>query len=230
MNDFSQLEKKLNIEFKDKNLLTQAFVHRSFLNESPNFELSHNERLEFLGDAVLELVVTEYLFSNYADKLEGEMTAWRAALVNTKMLSQTSKELGFNDYLLLSAGEIKENGKARQYILADTFESFVGALFLDQGLEICKKFIIVNLIKELPKIIKEKLYEDDKSSFQKEAQEKVSITPNYRVLNEEGPDHDKSFTVGVYLGEKLIAEGKGSSKQEAEESAAKKALEVKNWN
>jgi len=229
MKDFSGLEKQLNIEFKNKDLLTQAFVHRSFLNENSDFKLSHNERLEFLGDAVLELVVTEYLFLNYTDKLEGEMTAWRASLVNTKMLSQTAKELGFNDYLLLSQGEIKEEGKARQYILADTFESFVGALFLDQGLEICKKFIITNLVKELPKIIEEKLYEDDKSSFQKEAQEKVSITPSYRVLKEEGPDHNKSFTVGVYLGDELVAEGKGSSKQEAEEAAAKKALEVKNW-
>ena len=228
--DFSGLEKKLNIEFKNKDLLTQAFVHRSFLNENTGFKLSHNERLEFLGDAVLELVVTEYLFLNYEDKTEGMLTSWRASLVNTKMLSKTAKEIGFNDYLLLSQGEIKEEGRARQYILADTFESFIGALFLDQGLDICKKFIITNLVKELPEIIENRLFEDSKSSFQKEAQEKVGITPTYQVINEEGPDHKKSFTVGVILEKELIAEGEGSSKQEAEESAAEKALEIKNWN
>ncbi len=230
MKDLLELEKQLNIKFKNKDLLTQAFVHRSFLNENTDFKLSHNERLEFLGDAVLELVVTEHLFLNYPDKSEGILTTWRASLVNTKMLSKMAKEIGFNDFLLLSQGEIKEDGRARQYILANTFESFVGALFLDQGLDICKKFIITNLVKELPKIIKNRLFEDDKSSFQKEAQEKVGITPTYKVLNEDGPDHNKSFTVGVYLLKELIAEGKGASKQEAEESAAETALKIKNWN
>jgi len=218
--DFSQLEKDLGVEFKDKDLLTQAFVHRSFLNETPDFKLSHNERLEFLGDAVLELVVTKYLFLNYPDKLEGELTVWRASLVNTKMLSKTAKRLGFNDYLLLSQGEIKEEGKARQYILADTFESFIGSLYLDQGIEICKDFIIKNLIKELPKIIKERLFEDAKSCFQKEAQEKVGITPTYSVLKESGPDHKKDFVIGVFLGKELVAKGEGSSKQEGEEASA----------
>ncbi|MBU3942878.1 ribonuclease III [Patescibacteria group bacterium] len=230
MKDLLELEKQLNIKFKNKDLLTQAFVHRSFLNENTDFKLSHNERLEFLGDAVLELIVTEHLFLNYPDKSEGILTTWRASLVNTKMLSKMAKEIGFNDFLLLSQGEIKEEGRARQYILANTFESFVGALFLDQGLDICKKFIITNLVKGLPEIIKKRLFEDDKSSFQKEAQEKVGITPTYRVLNEEGPDHNKSFTVGVYLVKELIAEGKGASKQEAEESAAETALKIKNWN
>ena len=230
MKDFSQLEKKLDVEFKDKDLLTQAFVHRSYLNESPDFKLSHNERLEFLGDAVLELVVTEYLFLNYPKKLEGELTAWRAALVNTKMLSKISKGLGFNDFLLLSQGEIKEDGKARQCILADTLESFIGSLFLDQGLEICKNFIIKNLLKELPKIIKNRLFEDDKSCFQKEAQEKTGITPTYSVIDESGPDHKKNFVVGVYLGDELVAKGEGYSKQEAEEAAAEEGLRVKNWN
>lgn len=230
MKNFSQLEKKLDIKFKNKDLLTQAFVHRSFLNENTKFKLSHNERLEFLGDAVLELVVTQYLFLSYPKKLEGELTSWRAALVNTKILSRMSEEIGFNDFLLLSQGEIKEKGKARQYILADTFESFVGSLYLDQGFEVCEEFIKKYLIKELPKIIKERLFEDDKSSFQKEAQEKVGITPTYKVIKHSGPDHEKSFIVGVYLGKELIAEGEGSSKQEAEEAAAKRGLENKNWN
>ncbi len=230
MMDFSQLEKKLDIEFKNKDLLVQAFVHRSFLNENTKFELSHNERLEFLGDAVLELVVTQYLFLNYPKKLEGELTSWRAALVNTKILSRISEEIGFNDFLLLSQGEIKEQGKARQYILADTFESFVGSLYLDQGFKVCEKFIVKHLIKELPKIIEERLFEDDKSSFQKEAQEKVGITPAYKVVDHSGPDHKKNFTVGVYLGKELVAKGEGSSKQEAEEAAAKQGLENKNWN
>jgi len=227
---FSNLEKKLNIKFKNKDLLIQAFVHRSFLNENPSFNLFHNERLEFLGDAVIEHVVTDYLFLNYPKKLEGELTTWRAALVNAKMLSNISQEIGFNDFLLLSQGEIKETGKARQYILANTFESFIGSLYLDQGIEMCKDFIERHLIKELPKIIEERLFEDDKSNFQKQAQERVSITPTYDVLEESGPDHNKHFIVGVFLAKELIAKGKGFSKQEAEESAAKEALKLKNWN
>jgi ribonuclease-3 len=227
---FKELEKKLNIKFKNKDLLIQAFVHRSFLNENPDFNLFHNERLEFLGDAVIEHVVTDYLFLNYPKKLEGELTTWRAALVNAKMLSKVSQEIGFNDFLLLSQGEIKEKGKARQYILANTFEAFIGSLYLDQGIEICKDFIEKHLLKELPKIIEERLFEDDKSNFQKQAQERVSITPTYSVLEESGPDHNKHFIVGVFLGKELIAKGKGFSKQEAEESAAKEALKLKDWN
>lgn len=229
MKDFSKLEKKLNIRFKDKDLLIQAFVHRSFLNETPDFKLFHNERLEFLGDAVLEHVVTEYLFLNYPKKLEGELTSWRAALVNAKMLSKLSQKLGFNDFLLLSQGEIKETGKARQYILANTFEAFIGSLYLDQGIDTCKDFIKKHLIKELPQIIKERLFEDDKSYFQKQAQERAGITPTYEVLEESGPDHNKRFTIGVFLGKDLIAKGKGLSKQEAEEEAAKEALKAKEW-
>lgn len=227
---FKKLEKKLSINFKNKDLLIQAFVHRSFLNENPDFELFHNERLEFLGDAVIEHIVTDYLFLNYPKKLEGEMTSWRAALVNAKMLSRISQEIGFNDFLLLSQGEIKETGKARQYILANTFESFIGSLYLDQGIEICKDFITKHLIKELPQIIEERLFEDDKSNFQKQAQEKVSITPTYNVLEESGPDHNKKFVVGVFLGKDLVAKGEGFSKQEAEEAAAKQGLKIKNWN
>lgn len=229
MKDLSKLEEKLKISFENKDLLTQAFVHRSYLNESPDFNLPHNERLEFLGDAVLEHIVTDYLFLNYPEKAEGELTSLRAALVNTKMLSFVAKELGFSDFLLLSAGEIRENGRARQYILADVFEAFIGSLYLDQGLDLCKDFITKHLIKELPRVIEDGLFKDSKSEFQERAQEKVGITPTYKVLKEQGPDHQKTFVVGVYLKDKLIAEGQGASKQEAEELAAEKALKIKNW-
>jgi len=229
MKDFSLFEKKLNLKFKNKDLLLQAFIHRSFLNENPDFKLSHNERLEFLGDAILEQVVTEYLFKNYPQKLEGELTSWRAALVNAKILAKTAQNLGFNDFLLLSQGELKEKGKARQYILANTFEAFIGSLYLDQGLNSCKNFLEEHLIKELPHIIKTGLFRDAKSLFQEEAQKRVGLTPTYKILEEVGPDHAKHFVVGVFLGKDLVTKGKGSSKQEAEVAAAKEALKVKNW-
>ena len=229
MKDFSKLEKKLSINFKNKNLLIQAFVHRSYLNESPDFDLKNNERLEFLGDAILEHIVTDYLFLNYPKKSEGELTSWRASLVNTKMLSEKAQKLGFNNFLLLSQGEIKENGKARYYILANTFEAFIGALYLDQGFNICQDFVNRHLIKELKRIIEEKLYKDAKSKFQEKAQEKKGITPSYEVLNQWGPDHKKTFSVGLFLKRKLITKGQGLSKQEAEEDAAEKALKLKNW-
>ena len=229
MKDLSLLEKKLDIEFSDKNLLRNAFTHRSYLNENKDFEGEQNERLEFLGDAVLELVVTEYLYKEYPEKPEGELTTWRAALVNAKMLSATAKELEFNDYLLLSKGEEKETGKARDYILANSFESFVGALYLDQGFKVCEKFIARHLFPKLPHILETKGFEDAKSRFQEMAQEKESITPNYKTLQEQGPDHAKHFTIGVFLGEHMVAEGQGSSKQEAEEDAARNALKVKKW-
>jgi len=229
MKDFSKLEDKLNLKFKNQDLLIQAFIHRSYLNEYPRFKLSHNERLEFLGDAILEQVVTEYLFKSYSKKSEGELTSWRAALVNAKMLTKTAQDLGFNDFLLLSQGESREKGKARQYILGNTFEAFIGALYLDQGIEVCKDFIEKNLIKKLSKIIKEHLFRDAKSQFQEESQEKVGITPVYKVLKERGPDHNKHFIIGVFLGKDLVAKGDGSSKQEAEEEAAKQALKTKEW-
>ncbi|OHA65036.1 MAG: ribonuclease III [Candidatus Wildermuthbacteria bacterium RIFCSPHIGHO2_01_FULL_47_27] len=229
MKDFSLLEDALGIAFKNKDLLTQAFVHRSYLNENPKFHLRHNERLEFLGDAVLELAVTEYLFATYPEKSEGELTNWRAALVNAKILSVIAQKAGLNEFLLLSRGEAKETGKARQFILANTFEAFVGAMYLDRGYEICKDFIDKYVLAELPRIIENGLFRDAKSRFQEEAQERVSVTPSYRVLKETGPDHAKLFIVGVFLKESLAAEGKGSSKQEAEEDAAKNALEARGW-
>ncbi len=229
MKDFSKIEKKLGLKFKNKDLLIQAFCHRSYINENPDSNLKNNERLEFLGDAVLELVVTEYLFEKYPKKAEGELTNWRAALVNAKMLGDLSKKLNFNDYLLLSRGEEKELGKARQYILANTLEALIGALYLDQGYKNAKVFIEKNLIKRLPEIIKKGLYKDAKSLFQEEAQERTGITPSYKVLKEWGPDHAKQFIIGVFLNNELAAEGEGSSKQEAEEEAARRALEVKSW-
>jgi len=227
--DFSILENKLNLSFKEKDLLTQAFIHRSYLNENPDFHLSHNERLEFLGDAVLELIVTNYLYLKYPDTHEGMLTNWRASLVNTEILAKIAYNLKFQDFLLVSKGEEKEMHKAKTSILADVFESFIGALYLDQGYDSCKNFIEKNLVMELPEIIKNGLYKDAKSKFQEKAQEKTGITPEYDVVGEVGPDHKKTFTLGVFLEKKLIAEGTGSSKQRAEEEAAKKALEIKKW-
>lgn len=230
MEKFSKIEKSLKIEFKNKDLLKQAFCHRSYLNENPDFKLNHNERLEFLGDAVLELVTTEYLFKNFPEKTEGEMTGMRAALVNTTSIAEAATRLDFSEAILLSQGEEKEGGKTRISILADTFEAFIGALYLDRDFKICNDFIINNLIlKKLPEVIEKGLDKDPKSLFQEKAQEKVSITPDYKVLKETGPDHKKHFTVGVYLKEELVAEGQGSSKHEAELKAAEDALIKKNW-
>jgi len=229
MKDFAPFEKKLKIKFKNKNLLIQAFCHRSFLNENPDFYLEHNERLEFLGDAVLELVVTEELYKKYPKKPEGELTNWRAALVNAKQLAEVAKELGLNDFLLLSRGETKEIGKARQYIMANTFESLIGAMYLDRGYKSCHDFIKKHLILKLPEILEKGLFRDSKSHFQEQAQERVGITPTYKVLKEWGPDHAKNFIIGVFLDKELAAQGEGSSKQEAEEQAARHGLETKNW-
>ena len=230
MKDISIFEKRLNLKIKNKDLLTQAFVHRSYLNENSDFYLHHNERMEFLGDAVLELVVTDELYRQYPDKSEGELTNWRAALVNSKILSRIARELDFDDFLLLSKGQEKELGKARKYILANVFEAVIGALYLDAGYKVCQDFIKKHLMKELPNIIEKGLYKDAKSRFQEGAQEKTSITPSYKVLKEWGPDHAKRFTVGVFLKKELIAQGQGSSKQEAEEEAAQNALEIEEKN
>lgn len=229
MIDFSVLEKKLNIEFKSKDLLEQAFIHRSYINENPRSGLEHNERLEFLGDAVLELAVTDYLYKKYPESPEGELTAYRSSLVNAVLISEVTKELGFNEFLLLSKGEAKDIGKARQYILANTYEAFLGALYLDQGYKIAEQFVLETLVVRLDDIVKNKLWRDAKSLVQEKAQEYLAVTPAYKVMNEHGPDHDKSFTVGIYFGEDLIAEGKGKSKQEAEQKAAHGALLHKKW-
>ncbi len=226
---FSKLEKEIGVEFEDKNLLVQAFCHRSYLNENPDFSLGQNERLEFLGDAVLELVVTNYLYLQYPENSEGELTTWRAALVNTKEIADTAEKLQFQDFLLLSKGENRENGRARLCILANTFEAFVGALYLDRGYSIAEDFIRKNLIVKLPRIIELGLYRDPKSELQERTQEEVNITPSYNVLEESGPDHQKYFKIGVFLKETLVGEGEGWSKKEAEEEAAKDALNKNKW-
>ena len=229
MTQFSNFEKKIKVTFKDKDLLKQAFIHRSYINENPGLKLSHNERLEFLGDAVLELIVTDFLYKKYKDYNEGELTAVRSALVNAIIISEIASEIGINDYLLLSKGEAKDFGKARQYILANTYEALVGAMYLDKGYDVVDEFITKTLLPKTDEIVKKKLWRDSKSLVQEKAQEYVSVTPSYKVLKESGPDHDKHFTVGIYFGADLIAEGKGKSKQEAEQKAAETALKTKNW-
>ena len=227
--DFSPLEKVFNITFNNTQLLRQALVHRSYLNENPNFELDHNERLEFLGDAVLELIVTEHLYKHYPNP-EGELTNWRAALVNAGTLSQIARELGLEAYLYLSKGESKDtNIKARNYILANAMESVIGSIYLDQGYDQTRVFIEKWILEKLPHILEHKLYLDPKTKFQEAAQEKIAITPTYRVTKETGPDHNKQFTVGVYLNEDEVAQGEGTSKQEAETNAAEAAITEKGW-
>lgn len=229
MKDISGLAEALGIEFKNTDYLLTAVTHRSFLNEHPGFKLGHNERLEFLGDAVIELAVTEYLFENYPNP-EGDLTNWRASLVNANMLGELAKEVGIEDYLRLSRGEGKDKGsKARLYILANAFEAVVGAIYLDRGMREAKKFLNRVLLVKLPEILEKKLYLDPKSRFQERAQEKFTITPNYKVLKETGPDHAKNFVIGVYIGQDLVATGEGSSKHEAQVEAARKALEAKGW-
>jgi ribonuclease-3 len=210
-------------------LLVKAFTHRSFLNENRNIDMEHNERLEFLGDAVLELAVTSFLFEKYPNRNEGELTSFRAALVNTNTLSDTSKKLGFNDFLLLSRGEAKDTGRARQYILANTFESVVGAIYLDLGYQAAEKFIKRNIFPLIDSIVKDSTWIDAKSLFQEKAQEKFGSTPVYETVGEEGPDHDKKFRVVVKIDDKTEGKGIGSSKQEAEQLAAKEALKKHKW-
>jgi len=226
--NLSKLEDSLDIKFNNQDLLRQAFVHRSYLNEHPKCGLEHNERMEFLGDAVLELAVTKHLYENYSNS-EGELTIWRAALVNSKILAKIAANLELNKYLLLSKGETRDTGRARQFILANTFEALVGAIYLDQGFEKAGEFIEKNLIVELQDILEKKLYHDPKSRFQEGAQDKLGITPAYEVLTESGPDHAKQFIVGVFLGEQMIAKGKGPSKQIAQEKAAEAGIKKKGW-
>ncbi len=227
--DLDALEKILGVEFSDRSLLLSAITHRSYLNEHREATHDHNERLEFLGDAVLELVVTDFLFRTYSDKPEGELTAIRAALVNTVSLSAASEHLGVNKFLLMSKGEAKDEGRARQYILANVFEAFIGAMYLDQGYESAKGFVAKHLFPKTDEIVRKRLWQDPKSRFQELAQDHASITPTYQLLGQEGPDHDRIFTIGVYLRHELVAEGKGRSKQEAEQQAAERAISAKGW-
>jgi ribonuclease-3 len=218
------------VKFTEPLHLLSAITHRSYLNEHREAEQDHNERLEFLGDAVLELVVTDYLFRTYPDKPEGELTAIRAALVNTVSLSLASEKLGVNKFLLMSKGEAKDEGRARQYILANVFEAFIGAMYLDQGYDVAQKFVAKNLFGKTEEIVHKRLWQDAKSRFQEMAQEHASVTPTYQLLGQEGPDHDRIFTIGVFLRQELVAEGKGRSKQEAEQQAAERAVIEKGWD
>jgi ribonuclease-3 len=227
--DFAQFEKAAGLSFKDKALLRQAFTHRSYLNENRNLHIDHNERLEFLGDAVLELIVTDYLYHKYPNKPEGELTSYRSSLVNSTTLADVATKLKINDYLLLSHGESKDTGRARTYILANTFEAVLGAIYLDQGYDSAKEFISQHIFHLIDEIVEKGAWIDAKSRFQEMAQEYVGITPSYKTMKETGPDHDKHFTVGVYLGNEHVTSGDGRSKQEAEQNAAKKGLEVKGW-
>ncbi|OGL71021.1 ribonuclease III [Candidatus Uhrbacteria bacterium RIFCSPHIGHO2_02_FULL_53_13] len=227
--DLSNMEKALGVTFQNIDTLRQALVHRSYLNEHTSFPLDHNERLEFLGDAVLELVVTEYLYLNYPNP-EGEMTNWRAALVNGQQLANIAAKLFVEDFLYMSRGERKDrDSKARRYILANAMEAIIGAMYLDRGWDVAKEFVTRAVLSLLPEILEKKLYIDPKSRFQESAQEHTGITPTYRVHSEEGPDHEKVFTVGVYLEKERVAEGVGTSKQEAQVDAAEKAIEAKGW-
>lgn len=229
MEKFGEIEKKLGIKFKNGDLLREAFTHRSFLNEKGRKGVEHNERLEFLGDAVLEIGVTEFLFREFPDKPEGELTALRAALVNAGMLFEVAKELGLEDYLLLSRGEEKENGKGKQFIMANSVEALIGAIYLDQGYEVSCDFIKKYVCSNLQTVLDNKLWQDAKSLFQEKAQEVAGFTPTYEVVKESGPDHKKHFTVGVYLNGEMIAEGDGFSKQDAQREAAENALKKKGW-
>ncbi|HVZ76308.1 MAG TPA: ribonuclease III [Candidatus Paceibacterota bacterium] len=227
--DFVQFEKSISITFHNLKLLRQAFTHRSYLNEHRSEGGEHNERLEFLGDAVLELVSTRFLFDKFPTYPEGDLTAFRAALVNAVTCSEVANELGMNEYLLLSKGESKDNGRARGVLLANAFEALVGAIYLDQGYDAAQQFIEKHLLPKLDMIVKKKLWRDAKSTLQEKAQEAEGATPSYAVIRETGPDHDKQFVVGVYVRDTQLAQGMGKSKQEAEQSAAQAALEAKGW-
>ncbi len=231
--DFSKFEEKAGVKFKDESLLRQAFTHRSYINENRSANgagaIEHNERLEFLGDAVLELVITDYLYIKMKESDEGELTSLRSALVNADTCARVATEIGANDFLLLSRGESKDTGRARQYILANTLEALIGAIYVDQNYEVAKEFILNHLVPIMEEILKTGTWIDAKSLFQEKAQEIVGHTPAYKTVKESGPDHDKHFTVQVSVGNEVYGEGQGQSKQDAEQSAAKNALEKQGW-
>lgn len=229
MPDFQSCAKKLGCAFNNLNLLIEALTHRSYLNEHREYAGSHNERLEFLGDAVLELATTDFLFKKFPAKTEGELTSYRAALVNTVSLAESAQQLGINEFLLLSRGEQKDTGRARDVILADAFEAIIGAVYLDSGFTAAETFIAKNLYNKIDGVIAKRSYQDAKSRFQEIAQEKRGTTPNYETLSEIGPDHNKRFIVGVFIGDVEIARGEGQSKQEAEQSAAEAGLTAMRW-
>lgn len=223
--DFKKIQKILGIKLKDETLFKTAFTHRSYLNEHPKYENPSNERLEFLGDAVLQLLSSEYLFKNYPDYPEGDLTNFRSSVVCTSSIGKEAKRLGYGELLLLSNGEESTGGREREYILANTFEAVLGALFLEKGLAQCRKFVERELMHKIEDVIKNDEYKDAKSLFQEDAQDKFNTTPVYKILRSWGPDHQKMFKVGVFLGKDTWGIGKGNSKQKAEQSAAETALE-----
>ncbi|TSC83819.1 MAG: putative ribonuclease III [Parcubacteria group bacterium Gr01-1014_17] len=227
--DFANFEKKIGIAFSDKDLLRIAFTHRSYLNEHRGTKTEHNERLEFLGDAVLELLVTEFLFKKYPHKAEGDLTMYRAGLVNAVTLAGVAENLGMNDYMLLSRGEAKDTGRAREVILANAIEALIGALYLDGGYAKAGEFVSRFVLPLTENIVAEGKWLDAKSHFQEKAQDIAGVTPSYETVRETGPDHDKHFTIAVFLGREKVAEGNGKSKQEAEQAAAAQALKAKQW-
>jgi ribonuclease III len=229
MIDVRTYQEFIGYEFKNIELLEQAFVHRSYVNENPKLRFGHNERLEFLGDAVLELVATNFLYAKYPEKDEGDLTAYRAALVNAVLMGDIARDIGMNEYLMLSKGESRDTGRARSIILADTFEAVIGAVYLDGGYEPAKEFIHKTILIHTDEVIRKGLFKDAKSMVQEKAQEESGVTPAYRVIKEMGPDHDKRFNIGIYFGDHMVAEGAGKSKQEAEQTAAQNALIKKNW-
>ncbi len=225
MKDVGILEKNIDVIFKDKDVLNEALTHRSYLNENPKWKLPHNERLEFLGDAVLELAVTEALYKEFPSSPEGDLTVYRAALVNYQTLASVAAGFHLDDFILMSRGERMDNSKAKEVILANAIEALIGAIYLDQGYEIAEKFINEKVLVKLPDILKSKSYKDPKSELQEIVQDKFKVTPSYRVLEESGPAHKREFKVGVYFKDETPeAEGSGTSKQEAEAEAAKNAL------
>lgn len=213
----------LGVNFSNLELLTQVFVHRSYLNEHKSFSLANNERLEFLGDAVLELVVTDHLYRTYPNP-EGELTALRSSIVKGEMLAEVARKMGISQLLLLSKGEAKSGGRDKGYLLANAFEAFLGALYLDKGYDACEKIIHDHVIVYLADIIENKTFIDPKSRLQEYTQEKYGITPTYQVVSETGPDHEKIFTVSVSVGDEELSQGTGGSKQAAQVSAAELAL------
>jgi ribonuclease-3 len=228
MPDFSSFARALGVSFANPELLVEALTHRSYINEHKSAK-AHNERLEFLGDAVLELATTRFLFDKFPEKPEGDLTAYRAALVNTNSIADVAEALGVNDQLLLSKGEKKDTGRARKIILANAFEAIVGALYLDQGYDTAASFIAKHLFPKIDDVLASRSYQDAKSRFQEAAQEKKGTTPHYKTIDEDGPDHDKHFTVGAFLGTEEYGQGTGKSKQDAEQSAAQNALEKTGW-
>jgi ribonuclease-3 len=226
---YQKLQELIGVEFKDINLLDLAFVHKSYLNEHRDLKKEHNERLEFLGDAVLELVVTEYLYKKYPLEGEGVLTNWRSALVKGKHLAEISTELELGFYLYLSRGEERSGGRRKNYILANTLEALIGGIYLDQGYPKAHAFADKFIFKRLDQILEKGSHVDAKSRFQEISQELLGITPDYRFISESGPDHDKVFTMGLFLGDQKIAEGQGSSKQKAEQEAAQAGIKAQKW-